>query len=261
MSVRVTVLGSGSSGNCTLVATPCCRILLDAGFGPRTLAYRLRQAGLEPDALDAIFISHEHSDHIGGGLEFSEEWRVPIFLSQVAFQCLPLAEPVGRRENLTSCQTVSIKDIQVTPFPVPHDAVDPFAFQIEAEGIQIALVTDLGHLSETVKGRMRHCHILIIESNHDTEMLKVGPYPWSLKQRVLSSHGHLSNEALAEYLSGDYDGEATHIVLAHLSQQNNHPDIALASARRALGRRARLFEKPPVLVLTHQNRPSENIVL
>lgn len=261
MSVRITVLGSGSSGNCTLIATAGCRILIDAGFGPRTLAGRLRRAGVEPDTLDAVFISHEHTDHVCGALQFSAQWKVPVHISESAFCRLALEEPLERRESLRAGHSVTLGDVTVTPFPVPHDAVDPFGFLVEAEGFRIGSVTDIGYLSGPVKERLKRCHALIIESNHDTEMLKVGPYPWTLKQRVLSRRGHLSNEDLAEFLSGDYDGEALYIVLAHISQQNNHPDIALASARRALGRRGRLFDQPPTLVLTHQNQPSENIQL
>lgn len=121
-----------------------------------------------------------------------------------------------------------------TPFPVPHDSVDPLAFSIEKDGVKIAIVLDLGYISNLVVERLKGCDAVILESNHDISLLKIGPYPWALKQRVMSRKGHLSNDSVAEYLAGGFDGTARHVILAHMSKNNNHPDIALLSAQKAL---------------------------
>jgi phosphoribosyl 1,2-cyclic phosphodiesterase len=122
----------------------------------------------------------------------------------------------------------------VLPFTIPHDAVDPVGFTFQAEGLKIGVATDLGYMPTSVRQHLRGCDILMIESNHDLEMLRGGPYPWSVKQRVMSRVGHLSNDALAEFLTSDYDGGAAYLILAHLSEQNNHPEIARGAAERAL---------------------------
>jgi phosphoribosyl 1,2-cyclic phosphodiesterase len=138
------------------------------------------------------------------------------------------------------------------PFTTPHDAADPVGFTFVAEGIKIGLVTDLGYISPNVKDHLRGCHGLMIESNHDLEMLRTGSYPWAVKQRVLSRVGHLSNEALADFLASDYDGEAAFVVLAHLSEQNNHPEIARSAAEKALGSRRNLLRNHLMLASQHQ---------
>jgi phosphoribosyl 1,2-cyclic phosphodiesterase len=142
-------------------------------------------------------------------------------------------------EHFAASEKFSIGDIEVTPFPIPHDAVDPVAFTFDTQGIRISLVTDLGYIPEVVKQRVKGCHCLIFESNHDLDMLKIGPYPWYVKQRVMSRHGHLSNNATAAFLAEDFDGRAQVLVLAHLSETNNHPEIARLSAEQALAQRTR----------------------
>ena len=149
----------------------------------------------------------------------------------------------------------TIGDIEVTPFSVPHDAADPVAFTFEAEGLKIGVVTDLGYVPEHVKQHLRGCHCLLFESNHDIEMLRVGPYPWFIKQRVMSRHGHLSNDSTAEFLAEAYDGGAQVLVLAHLSEINNHPEIVRLSALQALARRT--SGSAPELHLASQSQPTK----
>src|SRR5437588_753245 len=148
---------------------------------------------------------------------------------------------------LASGSSFQIGDIAVTPFTIPHDAADPVGFTFRAEGIKVGIATDLGYLPPNVCDHLRGCDLLVIESNHDLEMLRGGPYPWSVKQRVMSRVGHLSNEALADFFSGDYDGGATYVVLAHLSEQNNHPEIARRAAEQALGNRQTLLHNRVML--------------
>jgi len=140
-----------------------------------------------------------------------------------------------KAEHFAAGRGFRVGDIEVMPFTIPHDAADPVGFTFRAEGIKVGLATDLGYLPVSVRDHLRGCSVLVIESNHDLEMLRSGPYPWSVKQRVMSRVGHLSNEALAEFFSNDYDGGAEYLVLAHLSEQNNHPERARAVAEQALG--------------------------
>src|SRR5258708_11760071 len=140
-----------------------------------------------------------------------------------------------KAEHFAAGRGFRIGDIEVMPFTIPHDAADPVGFTFRAEGVKIGFATDLGYMPTNVRNHLRGCTVLVMESNHDVEMLRAGPYPWSVKQRVMSRVGHLSNDALAEFFSNDYDGGAEYLVLAHLSEHNNHPEIARAAAEQALG--------------------------
>jgi phosphoribosyl 1,2-cyclic phosphodiesterase len=164
-----------------------------------------------------------------------------------------------RLELFSPGKSFSVADIEVMPFTIPHDAADPVGFRFSAEGVRIAIATDLGFLTRNVCDQLRACDGLILESNHDLEMLRLGPYPWAVKQRVMSRVGHLSNEALAEFLTTDYDGGAAFLVLAHLSAQNNHPDLARVAAERALGMRQGLWGNR--LVLASQDEPLATLTL
>jgi phosphoribosyl 1,2-cyclic phosphodiesterase len=239
MSVRVCVLGSGSKGNCTLLATEKTRLLIDAGLSCRETYARLAAIGERTNGLDAVVISHEHTDHVNGLRVLALDGKLPIYISRPTREALSWDAEIQSFEHFAPGEKFTIGDIEVTPFSVPHDAVDPVAFTFDAQGIRISLVTDLGYVSEVVKQRVKGCHCLIFESNHDLDMLKVGPYPWHVKQRVMSRHGHLSNNATAAFLAEDFDGQAQVLVLAHLSETNNHPEIARLSAEQALAQRTR----------------------
>jgi phosphoribosyl 1,2-cyclic phosphodiesterase len=255
MSVRVCVLGSGSKGNCTLVATEKTRLLIDAGLSCRETYARLAAIGEPADGLDAVVISHEHSDHISGLRTLALDGRLPIYISRPTRAAVSWDRKLERFEHFAASEKFTIGDIEVTPFPVPHDAVDPVAFRFDTQGIRISLVTDLGYVSEVVKQRVKGSHCLVFESNHDLEMLKIGPYPWYVKQRVMSRHGHLSNNATAAFLAEDFDGTAQVLVLAHLSETNNHPEIARLSAEQALAQRSR--GENTKVQLANQARPTE----
>jgi phosphoribosyl 1,2-cyclic phosphodiesterase len=160
---------------------------------------------------------------------------------------------LDRREQFCSGTSFQIGDITVTPFTIPHDAIDPVGFTLRCDGIKVGICTDLGYMPASVRHHLRGCHMLMIESNHDLELLRGGPYPWSVKQRVMSRVGHLSNDALADFLTTDYDGGAEFLILAHLSEQNNHPEIARMTAERALGAQRDLLRNR--LLLAAQDQP------
>jgi phosphoribosyl 1,2-cyclic phosphodiesterase len=164
-----------------------------------------------------------------------------------------------RLETFTAGRGFCVGDIDVMPFTIPHDAADPVGFRFAAEGGCVAYATDLGFMPRNVREHLRGCQGLVLESNHDLEMLRGGPYPWAVKQRVMSRVGHLSNEALAEFLASDYDGSAAFLVLAHLSEQNNLPDLARLAAERALGERPGLWGNR--LVLAMQDEPLAALTL
>jgi phosphoribosyl 1,2-cyclic phosphodiesterase len=255
MSVRVCVLGSGSKGNCTFLATEKTRLLVDAGLSCRETYARLAAIGEPPDGLDAVVITHEHTDHINGLRLLAQDSKLPIYITRPTYDAVNWDARLQSFEHFAASDRFIIGDIEITPFPIPHDAVDPVAFTFDAQGIRISVVTDLGYVPEVVKQRVKGSHCLIFESNHDLEMLKVGPYPWYVKQRVMSRHGHLSNNATADFLAGDFDGAAQVLVLAHLSETNNHPEIARLSAEQALAQRLR--RENTKLLLANQFRPTE----
>lgn len=246
ISLRVTILASGSSGNSALLETSRTRLLVDAGLGKKETLRRLAAAERRVDPLDAILISHEHSDHIGGLGQVLGQWRTTVLLNEATHAAVRRILPESSRkrldrvEHIRAGQRFPVGDIEVSAFCIPHDAADPLGFTFQAGGTKVAIVTDLGYLPELVKQRLRDSDCLVLESNHDVEMLKVGPYPWHVKQRVMSRTGHLSNHTVSEYLAdGDgFDGSARFLVLAHLSENNNNPDVARISAEEALGRRA-----------------------
>lgn len=237
MSLRVCVLASGSKGNSTLVATEKTRLLVDAGLSRRETYARLTTVGERTDGFDGILISHEHTDHINGLRFLSSELKVPVFATPRTREVIAWAPKLEIFEHITPGQKFSVGDIEVTSFSIPHDAIDPVGFTLESQGIKVAVVTDLGYVHAVVKERVKGCNCLVFESNHDLNMLKVGPYPWHIKQRVMSRTGHLSNLATASFLTEDFDGAAQVLVLAHLSETNNHPEIARLTVEQALAQR------------------------
>jgi phosphoribosyl 1,2-cyclic phosphodiesterase len=264
INLRVTILGSGSGGNCTLLETDRTRLLVDAGFGKKETLRRLAEAGRSVDHLDGIVISHEHADHIGCLAQVLGQWRrTTVYLNEAThtevLRILPESshKRLERIEHIRAGQRFVVGDIEISPFAIPHDAVDPLGFTFRAHGTKVAIVTDLGYLPELVKVHLRDSDCLMLESNHDLEMLKVGPYPWHIKQRVMSRTGHLSNHTVSEFLADaeGFDARARFVVLAHLSENNNNPDVARISAEEALGRRTGTAAFAGELIVASQSAP------
>ena len=260
--VSLTVLASGSKGNSSVLATSTTRILVDCGLSCRETMKRMVAAGEDPLQLNAIVISHEQSDHITGLWVLARKLNIPVYMTGATYsewQYWARDRETRTRPQLKKLEvfeagkSFTIGDVSVCPFTIPHDAVDPVGFTFRAEGVKIGIVTDLGYMPASVIDNIRGCDGLMIESNHDLEMLRGGPYPWSVKQRVMSRTGHLSNAALAQFFARDYDGSAAFLVLAHLSEANNHPDLARSAAEQALVHRQDLLRNR--LTLASQDTP------
>jgi phosphoribosyl 1,2-cyclic phosphodiesterase len=237
MTARLVPLGSGSQGNATLVELGATRVLVDAGIAARTLSRRLEEVGVEPSSLRGILLSHEHGDHAQGAERFSRKHGVPVFSTVETLEALDRS-PVHFAEwrRLDPGTVVEIGPLRVDAFPVPHDAARPLGFVLEGAGVRAGVVTDLGHATTLVVQRLRGCQLLMVEANHDDAMLRDGPYPWQLKQRVGSRLGHLSNNAAARLLEQVVDDGCRGVILGHLSEKNNTPELARTTVRRALRR-------------------------
>ncbi len=387
----MTVLASGSRGNATVITGGRTSVLVDAGVSCRELMKRMREAGEDPQALDAVLITHEHQDHVQGLSVLARKLGIPVYFTEATHRAWmrwmrpqrrmsyadwlverkaeaarklkeaeragaqpepDAANPFYREAGLRECveeaaafvregqgtpsregtggfsgtqnagpenapfsdgqggnaragigragaastadtqvspseeqqippapqsaatpdpdpcalpgvehfragKTFSIGDLEITAFTIPHDAADPVGFSIVSEGVRIGLATDLGYMPANVCEQLRRCDVMMLEANHDLEMLRDGPYPWSVKQRVLSRVGHLSNAATAEFLERRYDGGAAYVVLAHLSESNNMPELARVAAEWALRDRMNLLANK--LVVAQQHVPTESI--
>jgi phosphoribosyl 1,2-cyclic phosphodiesterase len=246
-----------------LLETDRTRLLVDAGLGKKETLRRLAAVGRAVDRLDGIVISHEHTDHIGSLAQVLGQWRTTVYLNEAThtevLRILPETshKRLERVEHIRAGLKFLVGDIEVSPFSIPHDAVDPLGFTFRANGTKVAIVTDLGYLPELVKVHLRDSDCLMLESNHDLEMLKVGPYPWHIKQRVMSRTGHLSNHTVSEFLADAeaFDAHARYVVLAHLSANNNNPDVARISAKEALGRRTGAAAFCGELIIASQDTP------
>jgi phosphoribosyl 1,2-cyclic phosphodiesterase len=269
IGLRVSILASGSSGNITLLETERTRLLVDAGLGKRETLARLAAIEASVDRLDGILITHEHTDHCNGLPQMLGMWKAPLYVTGPTLDAMSrvLPDTLAKRlcgvEAIQAGQRFTIGDIDVHAFAIPHDAADPVAFTFRTNGCKLAIVTDLGYMPELVKVHLRDCDCLVLESNHDLDMLKVGPYPWIVKQRVLSRTGHLSNLAVSEFLSDSegFDARARYLVLAHLSQENNNPDLARLSAEEALNRRPADATFAGELLLASQHAPLKPLEL
>jgi len=253
--VKFCVLASGSSGNAALLSTGKTRILVDAGLSMRETAKRLAAIGESLANIDAILITHEHSDHVGGlpVMARNKDIHAVIYLTRLTAPAIDWGENQPRMETFQAGAGFRVGDIDVQSFSVPHDAADPVAFYFQAEGVRLAIATDLGYVPESIKFHLRRTDLLMLEANHDLDMLKVGPYPWSVKQRVMSRVGHLSNLAMADFLAQDLDSTTAHVILGHLSEHNNHPAIARVFASQTLEARGHAAR----LAIAEQGRPSE----
>lgn len=228
--LRFSVLASGSSGNAIYVESEQTKLLLDAGISGRQLTERLGEAaGRAMKDLDAVLLTHEHIDHVRGIRQVAKLTDTPIYATEGTWSYIAdsLSESSAERfRQVTAGDVIEVGDIVVTPFAVSHDAEEPVAYRFDCAGQALAVVTDLGYMSDTIKSTLKGCQCFVLEANHDVDMLRAGPYPWSVKRRILSDKGHLSNQDAAVALSDLLGTESVEVYLAHLSESNNQPDLA-----------------------------------
>ena len=244
--MRLIILGSGSSGNSVYIESGDTSVLVDAGLSGKEAAKRMVDVGVDPGQLNGIIVTHEHGDHARGVRTLSKTTNAPVFITRPTKEvCQWADEDVFWGEEVESSKPFQIGCLDIRPFSIPHDGVDTFAVTVESQGVKVGVVTDLGYISQLVAQHLRGATLVMIESNHDRDMLKVGPYPWSVKQRIASNTGHLSNDEVGRWIKEDFDGDAEYIVLAHLSRHCNHPEIARINALRALDYHGSLFFRSP----------------
>ncbi|MDR1913900.1 MAG: MBL fold metallo-hydrolase [Clostridiales bacterium] len=232
MSVKFCPLLSGSSGNCTYVGYNDTHILVDAGSSGKQIEFGLRDIDVDPRDLSAIFVTHEHSDHISGIGIMSRRYNLPIYASPFTWRYLKRHMTAGKiHEDLTRVVEPGIKfhvgDISALPFQIPHDASQPVGYSIFADDHKLTIATDIGHITDCVKDNLARSEVVLLESNHDLDMLINGRYPKILKDRILSDHGHLSNASAGKLLAMVYSPCLRYVYLGHLSEENNRPLIAL----------------------------------
>ncbi len=271
--MKISVLGSGSTGNSVLISTEKTKVLVDAGLSAKQILLRLADTGVSYSELDGILITHEHSDHAGGLRVLKRTVDCPVYISAKTKDAYlgPKSSHNGERERrlrddslngsaveIESDHEFRIGDIDFEPFSVPHDAADNFGFVAKNRGYRIATLMDFGHFTPLINEKLKGCDALVVESNHSIDMLKACPvYSWELKQRISSDTGHLSNEDLSEWLATEYDGSARDIVLSHLSQKANDPYLAKLTAEAALNSRGPLFRSETRITLSDKGKPTE----
>lgn len=244
-------------------------LFIDAGLGKKELTRRFAALGRAfPERVDAILVTHEHSDHSHALAQLARHWNCPAYLTEpthreiVKMYADDPSNPgkkatIDRVEYIRGGQPFEIGDVEVRPFDIPHDAADPVAFSFRTNGTKIAIVTDLGIMPNHVKQHVRETDFLMLESNHALDMLKTGPYPWHIKQRVMGNRGHLSNETVGDFFADSdvFDARPVHLVLAHLSEENNNPYVARISAEQALAARSSDFPFRGSLHVASQRSP------
>ncbi len=235
--MRFSVLGSGSKGNATYLEAAGTALLIDAGMSGIELQRRLAAIGVELSSVHAIFLTHEHNDHIHGAGVLSRRLNIPVFANPSTFsKADSTLNKLAAYKEFDTGAIFHFRNLEIHPFSISHDAADPVGFRISDAKSSFGYCTDTGRVSQLMKQRLSACHALVIESNHDAEMLKKGSYPPYLKQRIRSSQGHLENEEAAAFMKDLLHDGLEHVVLAHLSEENNDPGIAYQVMKTALGR-------------------------
>jgi phosphoribosyl 1,2-cyclic phosphodiesterase len=234
--VRFACLGSGSKGNAWLVQAGGTRVMVDCGFGPRETAKRLARLGLAVNELDAILVTHEHSDHGRGVAQVAAKARCAVWASHGCQAMLAAGgEGPGNAQVIHDHAPFAIGELEVTPYPVPHDAREPLQFRFSDGEVGFGLLTDAGHVTQHMQAMLAGCAALALECNHDVAVLEAGRYPLALKRRILGRYGHLDNQTAAALLRQLAGPHLKHVVAAHLSQENNRPELAQAALAGALG--------------------------
>lgn len=233
--MRFASIGSGSGGNALVVEVGASRILIDCGFSTKATCERLGRLGLSGEDIAAVILTHEHSDHVAGAYRFAARFGVPVYLTHGTRAAMsPIIERVPRLMLIDPATAFHIDAIEVQPFPVPHDAREPVQFSISDGRLRLGLLTDTGSITPHIVQQLQQCDALVLECNHDADLMAASSYPASLKRRIVGALGHLANDQAAVLLARVTTQRLQHVVAAHLSEQNNRPDLARNALARAL---------------------------
>ena len=261
--LRFISLGSGSSGNCYYLQTADDALLIDAGVGLRTLKKHLHNYGLRLDSVKHILITHDHADHVKSVGIISSEYNIPVYAINEVHNgiyrnyCVPRKIPADNVRHISTGEKIRLGDFIVTPFAVPHDSSGNVGYRIEAEGVTFCLMTDVGHVTEEMQDYIAEANYLVIEANYDVEMLKNGPYPQHLKVRIDGPTGHLSNVACGEAIANYATTWLKRVWLCHLSEENNHPVLALKTVEQTLRSYGIIIGKDFIVEDLKRKSPSE----
>lgn len=237
MSIKFIPIASGSSGNCIFIGTDHTKILVDAGISCKKIEQALQNINISLAEMDAILVTHEHSDHIDGVGIISRKYNIPIYATTGTWEVLQqrIGEtPHGTKSIVYPSERFILNDLSIYPFSVPHDVKEPVCYNIAYKNYKISILTDLGHITKEVIENVKHCNILFIESNHDEDMLKASSYPYKLKQRILGKYGHISNETAGKLIACVFNQNLKNIFLGHLSKECNMPDLAYLTVSNIL---------------------------
>lgn len=232
--MRVCLLASGSRGNSALIEADGSRILVDAGLSGREIERRLQGIGVAGDDLDAILVTHEHHDHVGGVGPLARRYNLPVYVDRQTHAALPKLGKIDGLQLFEAGESFACRDLNVRSFSTTHDAINPVGFVIESSEGRIGFATDLGMSTRLVSDQLQQCRVLVLEANHDEQMLLDGPYPWPLKQRIRGRHGHLSNNESRRLLQDISWPGLEALFLAHLSEENNCPDLVAETFRQLM---------------------------
>lgn len=263
--MKLCSIASGSSGNCVYVGEDNTHILIDAGISGKRIEEGLARMGLSGSNLDAVFVTHEHSDHIQGLGILARKYQVPIFATKETLEAVIKSKNIGRIDEsllnfIKPDKSVKIGNIKMNPFSISHDASNPVCYTIECGEHKVGIATDLGMYDTYILNKLAGSEVLYIEANHDVNMLMVGKYPYSLKQRILGNRGHLSNDSTAKLICELQHEGLKQILLAHLSKENNYAELAYETVRVEVEQnwRSKIF---PRIMVANRDIPSELVVL
>ncbi|GLC30321.1 MBL fold metallo-hydrolase [Clostridium omnivorum] len=254
-------LYSGSSGNSIFVSSGNAKILVDVGMPGKSIEQALKSIGQKPEELDGIFITHEHTDHTKGVGVLSRKYDIPVYANEPTWRGMENTVGKIKEHNIKviSEECVTIKDMDIINFSIPHDAASPSGYAVNDGKKKTCIATDLGYFSDEVKLAIKDADVLLLESNHDIEMLKFGPYPYSLKRRILSEVGHLSNEDCGRAIVDITDGKQKKIILGHLSKTNNYPELAYQTVVNTIRESGLQLNKDLILTVAKRDMPSNYI--
>ncbi|OOO00346.1 MAG: MBL fold metallo-hydrolase [Epulopiscium sp. Nele67-Bin004] len=260
--MKLCAIASGSKGNCTYIGSQGLNILVDVGISGKQAIRGLDEINIEGTDIDAIFITHEHNDHIKGVGIFSRKFDTPIYATEKTWQVIDTNNMIGKvaqqnKKIIKPNKCIKLNKTEITPFSIKHDSVDPVGYTFETDNKKIAVLTDIGSIDDDVFCHMKNCNGMLVESNHDESILQVGDYPPNLKKRILGEYGHISNETSAQFIADIYNKNLKWVVLGHLSQDNNFPDLAYVTFKNTLATNGIKIKIDIEIYIAEQNKISK----